>query len=410
MQRFFVRSKFLFFLTALFITLSIVYIGYGLYVPSTCDGYYRWQESAYVLRGIDPFSVATGFHAPEADIGKLNADGGNMPWTYLLSNVIYPGFLPYSSALIWGRVLFVLLFVLTIARVWRASKQMWNASHLQSLALVSVLFACYMWFATLRLGNHGAYIMLLLILLFTFDHNRHWVLAGLCYAFLLMKPQTSGIFLLFFLLSKRWKPIFFAGGILSVLMVITFLLIRKSPLAMITDAYQLSVSYEHLNNYIYYGLLDPLVSVFGVRSGIVLPIGMALGISCMVFYRLRLPAMPETVNYAFAALLSMCWMYIQPSDMIVLGFVGFASLASLFFAPQLRRYRIWIAFGSILGAIPILGKFYMANPLVPLAVRILYIIIVAALIRAGACAAKDHRESEITPRILEKSQSVQEVL
>lgn len=400
MQKLFHNKTLLIVLCSLLVILSVLYMSYGLYVPSDCDGYYRWQESAYVLRGINPFSVASGATAPQQDIGALHTDGGNMPWTYLLSNVIYPGFLPYRSALIWARFLFVILLFLAIVRVWRLTKKIWGASALQSVALVSVLFASYMWFATLRLGNHAAYIMLLLILLFTFDHRRYWYVSGLLYAFLLMKPQTAALFLLLFLLEKKWKPILFAGGILAVVVLITSVLIKTSPIAMFTDVYRLCVSYEHFDNYIYYGLLDPLVSVFHIRSAIVLPIGIFLGIGGVIFYWFYFRLSSKPVHYAVVSLLSMCWMYIQPSDMIVLGFVGFACLYMLFFT-RLSQWRVfWIAFGSVLGAIPILGVFYMAGPILPLVVRLLYFVVIAALISASRHSPSlsyDHLPDHVSP-------------
>ena len=185
-------------LCVLFLLLSVCYIGYGLIVNSSCDGFYRWQESAYVLRGVDPFSVAEGLSDTLPDIGELRVDSGNMPWTYLLSNAIYPGFVPYHQALAWARVVFVLLLAIACWRIWRYCQTVYHATTLQKLLLIGVFFASYMWFASLRLGNHAAWLCLLLILLFTFDHNRYWPVAGVLYAFLLMKPQTTGLFLLFF--------------------------------------------------------------------------------------------------------------------------------------------------------------------------------------------------------------------
>jgi hypothetical protein len=223
--------------------------------------------------------------------------------------------------------------------------------------------------------------MLLLLLLFSFDHNKHWALAGLLYALLLMKPQTTGLFLFYFLLTKRWKPILFAGGILISVVCATALLIHSTPLQMLADAYGLCVSYEHLDNYIYYGLLDPLVSVFHVSSSIVLPIGITLGVGAMLFYRFRYRVLNESVNYAVCALLSVCWMYIQPSDMILLGFVGFACLRAILFSPLSKSSVAVLSIGSVFGAIPILGVFYMASPIVPLLVRVLYFVIIGYLVQ-----------------------------
>jgi hypothetical protein len=384
MQKVFTKKTVLLLLCAVFLMLSVVYIGYGLYVPSSCDGFFRWQESAYVLRGINPFSVAEKSVAPLGDIGSLNSDGGNMPWTYLLSNLIYPGFLSYSNALIWARILFVALLFSAVFRLRRYVVERLGANALQSIILVSVFFASYMWFATLRLGNHAAYLALLLIILFTFDHNKNWIIAGVFYALLLMKPQTTSLFLLYYLLTKRWKPILFAGGILITVVVLTSLLIHSTPLNMLTDAYRLCLSYENLDNYIYYGLLDPLVSVFHISSSIVLPIGIALGVGAMMFYRFRYRIQSESVNYAVCALLSVCWMYIQPSDMILLGFVGFACLQTIFFASLSKPAFTVLLIGSVFGAIPILGTVYMASPLIPLVVRILYFGFIAFLIHTEA--------------------------
>lgn len=382
MRRLFARN-WLLLLGVVFLLITIIYIGYGLYVPSDCDGLYRWKESAYVLRGVNPFLVAARQVSPLSEIGPLNPDGGNMPWTYLLSNIIYPGFLPYRIALIWARALFVILLAVAILRLRRYSIHELGTKGPKNLALIFVFFANYMWFATLRLGNHAAYLMLLLILLFTFDHNQNWALAGICYAFLLMKPQTTGIFLLYYLLTKRWKPILLAGGFLLVVVCVTSFLIHSTPFQMLADAYGLCVSYENLDNYIYYGLLDPLVSVLHVPSRVVLPIGMTLGIGAMVFYRFRYRIQNESVNYAVCALLSLCWMYIQPSDMILLGFVGFACLHAVFSCELLKSTKVLLIIGGVFGAIPILGTFYMASPLVPLLVRIFYFVIVGFLIHTS---------------------------
>lgn len=382
MQRLFAKKQVLLLLCAGFILLGCVYVAYGLYVPSDCDGVYRWRESAYVLHGIDPFAITTGRIPPLPQIGLIQGDGGNMPWTYLLSNVIYPGFLPYSSALLWARGLFVALLGITIWRVWRTARRVYSATTLQALALVSVLFACYMWFATLRLGNHAAYVTLLIFLLLTFDHSRHWALAGLCYAFLLIKPQTSGLLLLYFLLTRRWKPILFAGGLLLAITAATSVIIRTSPITMLQNVYALAVSLEHNTNYAYYGLLDPLVSLLHVPASIVLPAGMLLGIGATTLFALRWRVCNEAVNYAVVCLLCMSWMYLQHSDSIALGVVGFASLSLLFSVPLRRTQACTLALGAVLGAVPVLGVWYMASPIVPLLMRVLYGLVVVTLVLA----------------------------
>lgn len=220
-------------IAALLVAAACVYLVCGVAVYSSCDGLFRWQESAYVLRGMDPFLVASGVLPVESDIGALNPDGGNMPWTYLLSNVVYPGFLPYRSALVYAKALFVLLLIVTVWRVLCYIKRTYACSTLYQLLLIGVLFCSYMWFATLRLGNHAAYITLCVFLLLTFDHDEHWALAGVLYAFLLMKPQDSGLFLLFFLLKKHYKAVLLAGGIVLSSMLAASAMVDCAPWTML---------------------------------------------------------------------------------------------------------------------------------------------------------------------------------
>lgn len=381
-----------------FLILSAVYIGYGLTVPSRCDGFFRWQESVYVLRGVDPFKVASGAVEPHIDIGALRPDGGNMPWTYLLSNFIYPGFLPYHAAFVWARILFCILLCASVLCLDRYVRRTFPAASMPDrLTLIGVFGASYMWFATLRLGNHAAYLCLLLIILFTFDHNRHWVLAGILYGFLLMKPQTTALFLLFFLLDRQFKPVLLAAGMLGIVTLVTGYLIDCNPLEMVKNAYTLCVSYEDLTVYIYYGLLDPLVSVFHAPSSAILPIGMGLGVVAVLMLKYRIRSESRAVNFAALSLLTVCWMYIQPSDMIILGFVGFACLLVLLSCKQNRRVSAFIGLGAVFGALPVIGRVYMASPLIPLAVRLFYFAVVWSLIR------EDRKACGIVPPAAEQA-------
>lgn len=354
----------------------------GLTVPSSCDGFYRWQESSYMLRGYDPFLVASGRLAPLDAIGALNTDGGNMPWTYLLSNCIYPGFLPYAQALLVARIVFVALFALTTFRITVYVRGRYAPTRFETMFLLGVLFASYMWFATLRLGNHAAYITLMVFLLLTFDHNEHWVAAGILYAFLLMKPQDSGLFLLLFFLRKQWKPILLCGGILLGSTLVTSAIIGCAPWTMLLNAYELCVSYQNLDNYIYYGLLDPLVSVFHIDSSIILPIGMGLGIAAVAFAALKCKHCDKERLLAFTAVVSMSWMYVQPSDIILLGLVGFACATALLYQYGGGRMTLPLLVGALLMAIPIPGIVYMSGPIVPLIMRLLLIGVTVILLIA----------------------------
>ena len=54
----------------------------------------------------------------------------------------------------------------------------------------------------------------------------------------------------------------------------------------------------------------------------------------------------------------------------------------MFFVPLTRTQASILALGSILGAIPLLGVWYMATPILPLLMRVLYALVVVTLVLA----------------------------
>lgn len=390
-------------LTALLLILSLCYIGWGLSTYSRTDGYYRWQESACVLAGVDPVAAALGQADIDPEIGALNPQTiGNVPWTYLLSNLFYPGFLPYKTAMYVSKVVFLLLLALTLHRLIAYLKRRFACTKTERWLCVGLLFCSYMWFATLRLGNLAAFTALSAILLMTFDHERHPVLAGVLYALLAMKPQNAGPFLLYFLLKKRFKAIGVAAGIIIACTAAASILTGTPVLELILTPYTCCVDYVNVDNYIYYGLLDPLVSTFDLSPGIVMPVGVLLGIVAVMAFSLREKRASEETGIGLAALLSVCWMYSQPSDMIFLGLSAFACAAALLRLGSglSRAGYVPLIIGLLLPALPVTGRMVMAGPFLPLLIRLTYILVFLHLIRlerATSAAAGTGRERAAFP-------------
>lgn len=140
------------------------------------------------------------------------------------------------------------------------------------------------------------------------------------------------------------------------------------------NAYELCVSYQNLDNYIYYGLLDPLVSVFGINSAIVLPLGMLMGILATGFIALRTKKSDRETQFGCVALASMCWMYVQPSDIVLLGLLSFAAATAVLFKGANGKLFYLLSCGALLTALPLTGTVYMISFLVPLVMRMLWII------------------------------------
>ena len=386
-------------LTAFILLCAVIYLATGfLNVGDACDGYYRWQESAYILRGVDPFAVAVEPGLVEPDIGPVNSDAGNMPWTFLLSNCIYPGFLQFSDAFIVARIVFALLLCLAVYRAWRFTGAAYATTPLRRLLLVGILFCCYMWFATLRLGNHGAYVTLCLFLLATFDHDRHWLGAGVLYAFIAMKPQLSGLFLLYYLIRGRFKPLLVAAGILAASTIAASVLSGTHIVEMLLNPFRLSLSYQELDNYIYYGLLDPLVSACSISSKYVMVPSMLMWIGFVSFVALRFKALREETMLALG---SVSWMYVQPSDQTLLGLFGFNCCALLLFHRDMfpsRLSKSILAIGALINTLPLKGTVFMSSWMVPLAYRMILLAIIIFIIKREAGRLRlDSRASDPLP-------------
>ena len=95
--------------------------GAGGLIPEFYDFKEHWKASAYILNGIDPFIAVRSAAVPE--IGKMMGNFISVPWSYLMSTIMAPVFLPYNIAQIYGMVFFIALVVLMLSALTRFSKR-----------------------------------------------------------------------------------------------------------------------------------------------------------------------------------------------------------------------------------------------------------------------------------------------
>ena len=55
------------------------------------DFYARWQESAYLFKGVNPFDALTGKVYID-EIGTIDPDMVTVPWAWIWGSIISPGF------------------------------------------------------------------------------------------------------------------------------------------------------------------------------------------------------------------------------------------------------------------------------------------------------------------------------
>ena len=202
---------------------------YGL---SLIDFHGQWAICAHVLRGADPYQ-AIGVEPPLFDdIGAIPGDWGTSPWGCVLGNIFYPGWLPFESAVQYFFVINFVMLILTVACFVVQLKDSMPRVMLVLFALM-ILTSPNFWHAPHQ-GNCGGMICCLLLIA-CLIYEKHSILAGVALSFAMVKPQTTLLICLAFLLMKQYKPLIVAAAIDLTAWVTTSILIGQTPLTVLLE-------------------------------------------------------------------------------------------------------------------------------------------------------------------------------
>lgn len=293
----------------------------GLYL---WDARLRWQECAYVLRGLDPFDVMHSRVPSLPEIGWVDASlGGTVPWAYLLGNFINPGFLPYNAMCVYLLALDFLAPLVTALCMERFLLRHRYASDRYTAVLASLLvFAPSMWANAVLFGNQSGIVCCCVMLsMCVLDRNES--LAGLLLAVAMCKPQVAFPFLFPLLCKKRWKALTVTSGTVLGAWLLAAILTESGPLSMLSDIMNQGLSYSTS----YYGLFNWLIR-FGVSTRTVLILDVLSGL-IILLAAARWMFLHHLDNdwltwYAVTAVVSVLWFYKQNHDYIILALPAIA--------------------------------------------------------------------------------------
>lgn len=299
-------------LILLFSFLNVAYVLYRFkfYIG---DFDLRWMEDAYFIRGFDPFLSISGDLVID-EVGKIPEYAGSMPWAYPMGCLLVFPYLPRETARIFGAVLFLILGASAGIMVWRRLE---NKNVITAFSLLAAWSAA----TTFMSGNYGGMCSLLIILSICI-YKKHPIAAGILLSLSLVKPQVGGLFVLTYLLMGQWIVVFMAGAVCILCWGIASIVVKMSPIAMLTEIWTQSGSYQNVE--INTGLFT-FTRNLGLPNGVILISGAVVGIAIMIFcfFRLR-PLMKEREDIVFlpflpAAMLQPLWFFSHPFDIMTLS-------------------------------------------------------------------------------------------
>ncbi len=275
------------------------------------DFYARWQECAYLLRGISPFDALTGSDI-RPDIGPIDPDMVTVPWAWVWGQVINPGFLSYHIAKIWGIIAYILICGFTIMLIFLYL----NKRHGIKWAVLGGLFLLtqYNLGWSFLCGNQGALACCFIIQAMVIYKKKPY-LAGILLAFSMIKPQVALPFVLTFLILREYKII----AVLACSELISLLYIwGKLHVGLIELLHQTSDVGTNLKG-VFFGLFD-LLKYVGVDTGIILLLDFIVAIIVYAFITKKMWKTETSVFGVFlgSIISSTFWFYKQPHDWVIL--------------------------------------------------------------------------------------------
>lgn len=314
------------------------------------DALWRWQECAYVLRGVNPFDVMGGAEPANPFLGALSASGGTVPWAYVLGNVINPGWCSFATVRVYLLALYALLPVLCAMCVYAyLLDHGYTASRGKALAASLLVFAPSLWANAVFFGNQSG-IICCLIILSLFLLEDHELLAGVLLAIAMCKPQIAAVFFLPLLVKRKWKAILLAAAIVLAGWAAAIGLTHTAPLEMLLQMLTQGLGYTN-SYYSYFGLFNILLQ-FGVPSRVVLVLDILLGVG--LFALLARIMFREGLDddwlawYGLISVISTCWFYKQSHDYVILSLACIAIFCCLRRVPVHLYACMFIVNGQLL--------------------------------------------------------------
>lgn len=315
------------------------------------DFHSRWQENAYLCRGMNPFLIDGSNYIEQ--IGMIDSGMATVPYAWLLGGIFNPGILPWPMAVCVGIAWIAVAFAGALAVVYQYWITHIEREHKVWALMAALLVGCQIyWWWGIACGNHGVIAACLIIIAICL-YQKHPVFSGILMTFAMIKPQLALPFFFIFLLEKEYKiiGIAFMGGIAS--MLGTAMMAGSSVWDLIRTIFQTGSSWSNS----FFGLFD-IFRFAGVPVGIILLCDMVVGvIYTYILWRIGRKTDNQNVFEKFSgvAIASTFWFYKQPHDNIILAVPCIAFLYLAYKETDRRVYLYIFLIAAIVGSFYIQG-------------------------------------------------------
>lgn len=269
-----------------------------------------------------------------------------------------------------------------------------------------LLPCAYVWGTLLTNGNYSVFVLVSFFLLLLSLKRGHDVVAGVCWAAMMVKPQMSALVFWPLLFAGKVKTIAVAAVILAVATLVPSFVYGESPVELVLQIPQIGLPY--IKEGYASGLMSALclsewASDVKMQTVVTLVCFALCGVLSWVFSKSR----SWTIRFVPMVLFSPIWSYSLPYDRVILVYVFFAfglvgiDLAESRWGARAKAvfYVATFAIAAIVSAFPLAAALGSASgafeyPVVGAIYKAWQVVIMLLAWAAGAFVAFNIREAD----------------
>jgi len=325
--------------------MTVVMVGYMFY-PSVREGWdydMRMNEIRCVLDRYDPFDIWSekidlppyySYARPEkASATYTKCVNAYPPWAYAMAYPLAVLPRPFCWFLYLGFNLAVLALLGVAAFRYARSRQL-DPADARIVGVASVLLIGFACASCYQSGNYPIPVLFATLAMVWCLNRGHDALAGICWAFAMIKPQLALLFAVPLLLRRKFLTCTVAVATCVFASIPAMILCRRGFVELVQHGISGS-SHIFMGCGTFPGFLCPLVS-----QGVGIYTGLVIGAALCVYLTWRAPRSADWfVLLTPATLVATCWTYSQLYNTVLAWFFFVLIAMALLRAPQDRALR-----------------------------------------------------------------------
>ena len=358
----------------------IRFYGDGTWFPLPCDMKLVVAENECLLKGVDPYDVfkenvkLSGYISqyPSSSVQAGDAAtemrvGVNPPW-------VYTAFMPFclfshrGASVAWFCIKFLCLGVLLLCGVKIARRMGRDKEDSLIVGVLSVLAIALPAFQDFLSMNWALVTVVAAMLMAACLNSGHDILAGVCWAFVMLKPQIGLAFAIPLVMMGRFKTCLAAVATCFAASIPPALMCGKSPVEMV-----LAISGAYTRDYWGCGTM-PHFLVDILSQGPAIPLGLVVGAIICAFmvwmmrkekdwFFLLMPVAACSVTWTHARCYShvMYWFFFVSLAITLIRYPRSKTVWCIAVLSVLLPTRLWNLFHILPEAIPSVFPALMAS-------------------------------------------------